>query len=70
MPKLALPNLSLCVRLLLVMSWQVEYTSKARKQLRKLPVLIADAILALAMDIEESGPIRGDWPNFSKLSRT
>ncbi|MDE0151698.1 MAG: cytotoxic translational repressor of toxin-antitoxin stability system [Bdellovibrionales bacterium] len=49
------------------MSWQVEYTSKAVRQLKKLPVSIKDTILALVMDIENTGPIRGDWPNFSKL---
>ncbi len=52
------------------MSWQVEYTSKASKQLGKLPSAVADAALALVMDIEDRGPVRGDWPNFSKLSKT
>ena len=49
------------------MKWQIEYTSKAVKQLKKLPVSIKDVVLALVMDIENKGPMRGDWPNFSKL---
>ena len=49
------------------MSWTIEYTAKATKQLKKLPTNIRDAVLALVMDMENSGPIRGDWPNFSKL---
>ena len=49
------------------MDWQVEYTSKAVKQLKKLPIGIKDVVLTLIMDITEKGPIRGEWPNFSKL---
>ena len=49
------------------MSWTIEYTAKTTKQLKKLPTNIRDAVLALVMDMENSGPIRGDWPNFSKL---
>ena len=52
---------------ILEMAWVVEYTLKARKQLRKLPGVVVDASLALSMDLEDRGPIRGDWPNFSKL---
>ncbi|MDE0119004.1 MAG: cytotoxic translational repressor of toxin-antitoxin stability system [Bdellovibrionales bacterium] len=52
------------------MNWYIEYTSKAVKQLKKQPVTIRDAALALVMDIKERGPIRGDWPNFSKLGKT
>ena len=51
------------------MNWQIEYSPKARKQVKKLPSAIQDAVLALVMDMESGGPIRGDWPNFSKLSR-
>ncbi len=38
--------------------------------MKKLPSAIVDTVFALVMDIEEEGPIRGDWPNFSKLSKT
>jgi mRNA-degrading endonuclease RelE of RelBE toxin-antitoxin system len=51
------------------MSWQVEYTAKARKQMKKLPEPVADTVLALVIDIEDGGPVRGDWPNFSKLNQ-
>ncbi|MCB9026966.1 MAG: cytotoxic translational repressor of toxin-antitoxin stability system [Bdellovibrionaceae bacterium] len=52
------------------MNWVIEYTSKARKQMSKLPLDVADIALTLIMDIEVGGPVRGDWPNFSKLSKT
>ena len=32
-----------------------------------MPASIKDAVLALVMDIENAGPVRGDWPNFSKI---
>ena len=51
------------------MYWHVEYTSKAVKQLKKQPANIRDAVLALVMDITDRGPVRGNWPNFSKLGK-
>ena len=51
------------------MNWHIEYTSKAVKQLKKQPATIRDAVLALVMDITNRGPIRGDWPNFSKMGK-
>ncbi|MFA6008875.1 MAG: hypothetical protein WC799_02750 [Desulfobacteraceae bacterium] len=50
------------------MDWTVELTSKAKKQAEKLPKKIVAALIQLMMDIRKSGPIRGDWPNYSKLS--
>ncbi|MCY4644361.1 MAG: hypothetical protein OXB88_07045 [Bacteriovoracales bacterium] len=46
----------------------MEYTLRAVKQLKKLPTGVKDTVLALVMDITEKGPVRGDWPNFSKLN--
>lgn len=50
------------------MSWTVTFSSKARKQTIKLPVMIRELLFQLARDIESSGPVRGDWPNYAKLS--
>jgi len=50
------------------MSWTVTFSGKARKQTIKLPVMIRELLFQLARDIEGSGPVRGDWPNYSKLS--
>lgn len=50
------------------MSWSVTFSGKARKQAVKLPVMIRELLFQLARDIESSGPVRGDWPNYSKLS--
>ena len=49
------------------MTWKVEFTSKARKQQAKLPAKAREALYVLVMEIEKAGPIRGDWPNYSKL---
>ncbi len=51
------------------MAWKVTYSSKARKQLRKIDPNIVASVLSLVMDIEDRGPVRGDWPNFSKINR-
>ena len=43
--------------------------STQQKQMKKLPEVIADVALALVMDIEDQGYVRGDWPDFSKLNQ-
>lgn len=47
--------------------WQVNLTPKARKQKDRLPKTIQEQLLFLIRDIEKHGPVRGDWPNYSKL---
>ena len=43
-------------------------TSKTQKMLKKLPAKIREMFQQLAIDIEAAGPVRGDWPNYSKLA--
>lgn len=50
------------------MSWTVEFTSKARKQSDRLPHRVREILFQLVREIESSGPVRGDWPNYSKLA--
>lgn len=50
------------------MSWAVTFTARARKQKARLPERMRELLFQLAKDIESSGPVRGDWPNYSKLS--
>jgi len=49
------------------MGWTVEFTSGSRKQKNKLPRRVQGLLFQLAREIEASGPVRGDWPNYSKL---
>jgi len=50
------------------MDWTVEFTNKARKQKDKLPIRIRELLFQLVRDIQATGPVRGDWPNYSKLT--
>ncbi|MCF8025167.1 MAG: hypothetical protein K9K82_06740 [Desulfobacteraceae bacterium] len=52
------------------MSWTVEFTDKSKKQADKLPAKVREVLFQLAQEIEFLGPVRGDWPNYSKLSST
>ena len=52
------------------MAWTVSFTNKAAKQYKKLPKIIRDTIDALVMEIKIVGPVRGNWPNYAKLSDT
>lgn len=49
-------------------SWQVMLSRKAGKQTKDLPPRVREFLFALLRDIELYGPVRGDWPNYSKLS--
>jgi mRNA-degrading endonuclease RelE of RelBE toxin-antitoxin system len=50
------------------MSWTVVFSNKSRKQKEKLPRRIQELLFQLVRDIEKTGPVRGDWPNYGKLS--
>ena len=49
------------------MAWTVSLTKKAEKQKQKLPEPVQLKLIALIKEIEVSGPVRGNWPNYSKL---
>ncbi len=48
-------------------NWQVQFTKKAAKQVRDLPKAIQDSLKALIVELENVGPVRGNWANYSKL---
>lgn len=51
-----------------IMSWTVLFTGRARKQKEKLPARVREILFQLVREIEAGGPVRGDWPNYAKLS--
>ena len=50
------------------MGWKVAFTKRSRKQKEKLPRRVQEVLFQLLREIEKAGPIRGDWPHYSKLS--
>jgi hypothetical protein len=50
------------------MDWTVGATKKAAKQMKRLSPKLQDILKMLIKDIRVSGPVRGDWPNYSKLA--
>ena len=50
------------------MNWTVNITRKAGKELNQLPQRVQNKLIALIREIELSGPIRGNWPNYSALT--
>lgn len=49
------------------MKWTVLFTSKARKQTSLLPENIQEVLDVLYGELEADGPIRANWPHYSKL---
>jgi len=50
------------------MAWNVIYSQRAAKLREKIPERVKAILDALIIDIRATGPVRGDWPNYSKLS--
>ena len=50
------------------MAWTVRLSRKAEKQSVKLSKPVRQILFALMHEIEGKGPVRGDWPNYSKLA--
>ncbi|WP_027360530.1 hypothetical protein [Desulforegula conservatrix] len=49
------------------MSWQSRLSKKAQKQAASLPESIRNLLFQLLREIEMFGPVRGNWPNYSRL---
>jgi mRNA-degrading endonuclease RelE of RelBE toxin-antitoxin system len=43
------------------MKWQVNLSKKTVKQIKKLPEAVKASLIILIRDIEEQGPVRGNW---------
>jgi mRNA-degrading endonuclease RelE of RelBE toxin-antitoxin system len=47
--------------------WTVYYSHKAAKQRERLSERWRKVLVALVSEIRKGGPVRGNWPNYSKL---
>jgi mRNA-degrading endonuclease RelE of RelBE toxin-antitoxin system len=52
------------------MTWRVVFSRRAAKQKPELPQKVVLSLEALVMQIRFEGPVRGDWPNYSKLGKS
>ncbi|MCB9253004.1 MAG: cytotoxic translational repressor of toxin-antitoxin stability system [Flavobacteriales bacterium] len=51
------------------MNWTVSLTKKVAKAIPKLPKPVRQSLFVLLGEIESSGPVRGNWKNYSKLGQ-
>jgi len=51
------------------MNWTVTISRRAHRQINQLPQQITKNLVALIRDIETTGPVRGNWPNYSRLEK-
>jgi len=47
--------------------FEVNMTKRARKSMAKMPAPQVSLLAQLVCDLEESGPVQPEWPNYSKL---
>lgn len=50
------------------MKWTVTLTRRAVKMIGRLPEQVKKTLFGLMEEIEIKGPVRGNWPNYSKLN--
>lgn len=50
------------------MEWTVSVVPRLTKRIAALPLRVKQSFVALVEEIEQEGPIRGNWPNYGKLS--
>jgi hypothetical protein len=51
------------------MQWTVVLSGQATKQIDRLPLGVRKNLIALMREIEISGPVRGNWPNYGPLGK-
>jgi len=49
------------------MNWTVTVSKQAVKRIAKLPKRVKASLFTLLAEMEIKGPVRGNWPNYSKL---
>jgi mRNA-degrading endonuclease RelE of RelBE toxin-antitoxin system len=52
------------------MAWTVTLYRDVAKTIPTLPQPVQDLLRLLLSELEGQGPVRGNWPNYGKLSRT
>ncbi len=50
------------------MSWTVNIKTKVLKKLSRLPANVRSRLIFLMQELETTGPVRGEWPNYGKLA--
>jgi hypothetical protein len=43
---------------------------EVHKQIRRLPLAIKENLFTLLLEIENEGPVRGNWSHYGKLGKT
>lgn len=50
------------------MHWQIVIRTRVAKQVQRLPRVVQQRYLVLQQELAIQGPVRGNWPNYSKLN--
>lgn len=50
--------------------WSVKIMRQVLRQVDRLPVKAREGLADLIRDMEQNGPVRGNWPNYSRLNAT
>src|SRR5262252_11147608 len=63
-------EISPCCGYSVPMAWTVEVHRRVQRQIAALPVRVQRSLVTLLREIATTGPVRGNWPHYSRLGRT
>jgi hypothetical protein len=50
------------------MHWQIVIRTRVANHIQRLPRVVQQRYLVLQQELAIQGPVRGNWPNYSKLN--
>jgi hypothetical protein len=49
--------------------WTVKVNRRIHRRIAALPLSVRQSLVTLFLELEQQGPVRGNWPNYSGLGR-
>jgi hypothetical protein len=48
-------------------NWYITTSKRLERQIQRLPARVRDSLQVLVAELQQAGPVRGNWPNYSSL---
>lgn len=49
------------------MNWYITTSKGIERQIQRLPARVRDSLQVLVAELQQTGPVRGNWPNYGSL---
>jgi len=48
-------------------NWHITTSKRIERQIQRLPARVRDSLQVLVAELQQTCPVRGNWPNYSSL---